>query len=174
MTDALKDFLIGSAPDSIEVNEFNNEISKLNKRLIGDNPEIQTEYDSVINGNPVEILTKEVNLSMPISFWRILDNFVESFDIRDRYGPQPNMSEVERIQANISKALGQGASNQQILLSQLLIDNLMQMTRYIARNEIAAQLNQALETGDEQTVRTILKGMGVNVDDNFPNSSKKD
>lgn len=161
MTD-LKDFLTGSEPTDVEKQAYHDKLQQVNQALVDALPRLRELFGHIKEGEGAALETREIKIAIPKEYWDSFDRVIEVYQLRDEFDIRDPEDEADRVQDNVAKVYKDGAptlSIAEVLMSQFMLDTVMGFAIHVARAEMMAKVQTAIESGDPEALVRLLKSI---------------
>jgi hypothetical protein len=156
----LKDFLTSNTPTDTELTVFRKELRSVSQFLFNKLNELKQSLDNLNNDvNDIKLEARQITVAMPSVYWEVFDKIISIYVMRDELSI-PSPDEDDQLQDNILKLFREQAPNLvmgEIVISQFILDAIMDFTLHIARSELTDRLQAAIESGDSEALIQLLK-----------------
>ncbi len=165
----LKEFLTSKEATEQEKQELDKKLDEIQQELVEILPKL---YESVrsLQDSKSGLQTRTIKVALPDTHWQAIELVMKATAMREEMNiPLPDQRLEEKSQ-NIDQSFRNSAENlseQDILVSELLIDATTGFVDYVSKQAILEKIQVAIETGDTETIQKLTKAIsGKNNDSN--------
>lgn len=163
----IKSLLMSSTSSPEEIAEYRKVLVAFAETLIKNYTKLENELSSLCSTEPPEMETKTVTISMPTTFWNVLNEISKMHQERkDReinFPEHPSFPETKSAQTASENALSNLTAlvktMNEATMSNLLMNALIDFTLKITEAHIKSELVLAIENTDLEKIDYLLKLM---------------